>query len=193
MSYLKTYQYYHIEYQYIIRETISFPNENCPGNSPSTDGAYNWDNTYNSDNTNTNDQICPETLENIFHYGRIIRYEFKLCHPYCNECKELGTSDDDQRYISCLPQYHLEDGQCIKDDLVIDSSTQVDSTNDLSTQEYDYHCVETGICNFDHFDNENNDFYEVIKSSKYIKDYDCGNPLIIKNSNGYFLQITTVK
>ena len=38
-------------------------------------------------------------------YGRINRLKFKLCHDYCETCLELGTSDNDQKCLSCLPQY----------------------------------------------------------------------------------------
>jgi len=169
-----------------MKEIISYSNNaNCPENSASSDGTDNLDSAYNSDSTNTDVQACPENLitEDIFHYERIIRYQFKLCHPNCNECKELGISDDDQRCTSYFPQYQLVDGQCIKADLITSSSTQVDSTNDLSIKDdsskdssiqdnlipdsqnqCNYDCVETGICNFNNFDNENGDFYEKIKS-----------------------------
>ena len=205
----KNSQYYFIEYQFIIKEIISFPiNMNCPDNSASSDGTDNYGNEYNTDISNTDTQTCPQNFiyEDIFYYSRISRLKFKLCHPYCNECKELGTSDDDQKCTSCFPQYHLEDGQCIKDEEIISSSTQIDSTTqeetsqniqeDLTTDtpaQCDYDCIEAGICNFDNFDNENNDFYEKIKNCEYISKYDGGNPIIIKNSNGYSAQITTLE
>ena len=77
-------------------------------------------------------------------------------------------------------------------DLPNDSSIPAEPTWDLSLQ-CDYNCIGTGICNFDNFDNENDDFYRYIKSCGYIPYYNCDKPLIIKNSNGYYAQITTVE
>ena len=42
---------------------------------------------------------------NKIYYGRVNRLTFSLCHDYCGSCKELGISNDDQKCITCLPQY----------------------------------------------------------------------------------------
>ena len=39
------------------------------------------------------------------YYGRVNRLTFSLCHDYCETCKELGISNDDQKCTTCLPQY----------------------------------------------------------------------------------------
>ena len=39
------------------------------------------------------------------YYGRVNRLIFSLCHEYCETCKELGISNDNQKCVTCLPQY----------------------------------------------------------------------------------------
>ena len=41
-------------------------------------------------------------------YGRTNRLKFKLCYDFCETCKELGTSDNDQKCLSCLPEYQYD-------------------------------------------------------------------------------------
>ena len=42
------------------------------------------------------------------YYGRINRLKFKLCHDYCGTCNELSTSEDEQKCLSCLPEYQYD-------------------------------------------------------------------------------------
>ena len=42
------------------------------------------------------------------YFGRANRLNFKLCHDYCETCKELGLSDNDQKCLSCLPEYQYD-------------------------------------------------------------------------------------
>ena len=42
------------------------------------------------------------------YYGRVNRLTFKLCHDYCETCEELGNSNDDQKCLTCLPQYKYD-------------------------------------------------------------------------------------
>ena len=42
------------------------------------------------------------------YYGRTNRLKFKLCHDYCETCYELGTSDNDQKCLSCLSEYQYD-------------------------------------------------------------------------------------
>jgi hypothetical protein len=44
---------------------------------------------------------------NVYH-GRINRLKFKLCHDYCETCYELSKSNDDQKCLSCLPEYQYD-------------------------------------------------------------------------------------
>ena len=74
---IKNSQFYYIDYQYILEETIS--------------------NTSNSTNSE------PKT-----YCGRTNRLKFKLCHNYCETCREYGSSDNDQKCLSCLPKYQYD-------------------------------------------------------------------------------------
>ena len=42
------------------------------------------------------------------YYGRVNRLTFKLCHDYCETCKELGNSVDNQKCKTCLPLYRYD-------------------------------------------------------------------------------------
>ena len=42
------------------------------------------------------------------YYGRTNRLKFKLCHNYCETCNELNTNDNDQKCLSCLPEYQYD-------------------------------------------------------------------------------------
>ena len=39
------------------------------------------------------------------YYGRKNRVQFKLCHDFCETCYELSTSNNEQKCLSCLPEY----------------------------------------------------------------------------------------
>ena len=42
------------------------------------------------------------------YYGRTNRLKFKLCHDYCETCYELGTSNNNQKCVSCLLEYQYD-------------------------------------------------------------------------------------
>ena len=44
------------------------------------------------------------------YYGRTNRLTFRLCHDYCETCKELGNlqNHDQQKCITCLPKYRYD-------------------------------------------------------------------------------------
>ena len=42
------------------------------------------------------------------YYGRTNRLTFRLCHEYCETCKELGNSNNNQKCLTCLPQYRYD-------------------------------------------------------------------------------------
>ena len=42
------------------------------------------------------------------YFGRTNRLTFRLCHDYCETCKELGNSNDNQKCITCLPEYKYD-------------------------------------------------------------------------------------
>ena len=53
-----------------------------------------------------------DSIENGYtqktYYGRVNRLIFSLCHDYCKTCKELGISNDNQKCVTCLPQYTFD-------------------------------------------------------------------------------------
>ena len=82
--------FYNLEYQYIIKE---------PGYSTFYSNAHQ---TYGDI-----DDLSMYFKSKIF-YGRTNTLKFKLCHKYCDTCKLYGTSDDDQKCLSCLPDYQYD-------------------------------------------------------------------------------------
>ena len=90
----KTYEYYYLDYQYIIRE-------------PDFDDLYgNAHEVINyTDNTGYNYQ--GEYVPKVF-YGRTNRLMFKLCHDYCETCNEISIDNDNQKCLSCLPLYQYD-------------------------------------------------------------------------------------
>ena len=253
---MKKTQYYYIEYQYISVEVYS----NCPVTSFGSKS---------SDGTDVSTSSICSNYEYKTYYGRTNRLIIKLCHDYCETCNELGLDINDQKCLSCLPEFQYDflsifkggegnPGNCVPEDNYYDinykeiklcnstnyfyinkdgkkicykieeeenpcpltdynhfnqetkecykidtttqkpsdstkfstsqveipktPSTQVASTKETSTS---YQC--------DNFDNENEDNYEKIKNCEYISKYNGSTPIIITNSNGYSLQITTVR
>ena len=75
-SLIKTSKYYYIEYQYMVQE-IKFERRL---------------------------RILKDEEPEIF-YGRTNRAQFKLCHEFCETCYELSTSNNEQKCLSCLPEY----------------------------------------------------------------------------------------
>ena len=78
-SLLKTSRYYYIDYQYMSKEA--------------TPSIFSRRLQYED--------------RNIF-YGRINRLKFKLCHEYCESCYELSASDNNQKCLSCVPEYQYD-------------------------------------------------------------------------------------
>ena len=89
---IKTYEYYDIYYQYMVKES-SYSNANIHDNAIYT---YSTDNSYNNYDTD----FKPNTF-----YGRTNKLSFKLCHEYCNTCKEFGYNIHNQKCETCLPDY----------------------------------------------------------------------------------------
>ena len=54
--------------------------------------SYNYENDYK---------------QNVY-YGRTNRLTFRLCHDYCETCKELGNSNNNQKCLTCLPKYQYD-------------------------------------------------------------------------------------
>ena len=58
---------------------------------------------YDDDMKNEYEQRRGEALP-----GRTIKVEFKLCFEYCETCKILGITRDDQYCITCLEPYRYD-------------------------------------------------------------------------------------
>ena len=49
-----------------------------------------------------------ESYSQKIYYGRTNRLSFRLCHEYCETCEEIGNSIDNQKCLTCLPQYKYD-------------------------------------------------------------------------------------
>ena len=87
---------YFLEYQFIAK---GFETYNELYNH-----AHKKNNTYNTGKT-CNFQ---ESYSQKIYYGRTNRLSFRLCHEYCETCEELGNSIDNQKCLTCLPQYKYD-------------------------------------------------------------------------------------
>ena len=72
---IKTNKLYELEYQYMVQEPNSFVGD-----------SYSYG----------NGQIL---------YGRVNKISMKLCHEFCETCKQLGVSNNKQYCMSCLEPY----------------------------------------------------------------------------------------
>ena len=50
----------------------------------------------------------PAEYQQKIYYGRVNRLTFRLCHDFCETCKELGYSNDAQKCITCLSEYKYD-------------------------------------------------------------------------------------
>ena len=87
---IKENNYYHFEYQFIIKE-------------PEYDIFYSSSHQILSDDGDLSAYFIPQ----IF-YGRTNTLKFKLCHQFCGSCKLYGISNDNQKCLSCLPEYQYD-------------------------------------------------------------------------------------
>ena len=88
VSIIKDYNYYTLDYQYIVKE----PNY-------STIYSSYLDQFY-GDSNDLSENFTPK----IF-YGRTNTLKFKLCHNYCKTCKTMGVSNYTQKCESCKEEY----------------------------------------------------------------------------------------
>ena len=91
---IKTDDFYSLSYQFIIQE----PEYNEFNNYPISIKEYPY--------SGSADQISFFS-QNKF-YGRTNKLEFKLCHDYCGSCYKIGTNINDQKCVSCLPDYQYD-------------------------------------------------------------------------------------
>ena len=73
--------------------------------SYSSDTLYSSDSSISSDGSDSS--ICSNYRFKIY-YGRTNRLKIKLCHDYCETCYELSTDNDNQRCLSCLPEFQYD-------------------------------------------------------------------------------------
>ena len=78
-------------------------------------GLVTYDNVYNHAHdkySQANNGYNGNSLKNNYtqktYYGRVNRLTFKLCHDYCETCKELGNSNDNQKCITFLSKYKYD-------------------------------------------------------------------------------------
>ena len=50
----------------------------------------------------------PDNYNQTIYYGRVNKLTFRLCHDFCETCKEIGYSNNDQKCITCLPEYKYD-------------------------------------------------------------------------------------
>ena len=102
---MKTSQYYYIDYQNILVDGNYYPQT-----QPGGEKIKKLDDT---------DEETQEYYLRLLHKkrkldfynvypGRINRLKFKLCHEYCETCYELSKSNDDQKCLSCHPEYQYD-------------------------------------------------------------------------------------
>jgi hypothetical protein len=87
---IKNNNFYYLEYQYIIKE-------------PEYETFYNTSKLVSDNDVNFSDYYIPR----IF-YGRTNTLKFKLCHKFCGSCQSYGISDNEQKCLSCLPEYQYD-------------------------------------------------------------------------------------
>ena len=85
----KSYNYYYLDYQPIIKE-------------PTYENYYNG--TIKHLEVNKSDSYKNDYTQKLY-YGRTITLQFKLCHKYCERCIKFGYNDSSQFCLSCLSNY----------------------------------------------------------------------------------------
>ena len=110
---IKTNIFYYLEYQFIIKE-------------PEYSTFYN-----NAQQTFGDTEDLSRYYNPKIFYGRINKLKFKLCHKYCNTCELYGTSDDDQKCLSCLSEYQYDYFNSTKNNCVPEGYFYNNNTNKL--------------------------------------------------------------
>ena len=87
---IKDHNYYYTEYQFMIKE-------------PDYTNFYNKAEEVFGDTGDYSEYFIPR----IF-FGRTNSLKFKLCHKFCSSCSLYGVSNNDQKCLSCLPEYQYD-------------------------------------------------------------------------------------
>ena len=93
---IKTFKYYDFYYQYIIQE---LDYDNFYSNAHASYDYAKDNNDYNNYKNDFNSKTF---------FGRTNKLSFKLCHDYCNSCKEIGYDINHQECVTCLPDYTFD-------------------------------------------------------------------------------------
>ena len=87
---IKDSNYYNLKYQFIIKE-------------PSYNIFYGTAHGILDSAGSLNYYYTPKFL-----YGRTNTLRFKLCHRFCGSCTIIGIDDNEQKCLSCLPDYQYD-------------------------------------------------------------------------------------
>ena len=91
---IKTTQYYYLDYQFIVKEK-------CESESDILDED-------SLEQPLLRRRMCSNCQDSKLYYGRINRLKFKLCHEFCETCYEFGYFANEQKCLSCLPNYQYD-------------------------------------------------------------------------------------
>ena len=90
----KTYKYYHIDYQFLVKEPEydKYYKTDYAHEIIYDDSSYDFRNNYHRKT----------------YYGRTNRVFFKLCHDFCGACVEFGLKLNNQKCLNCLENYTFD-------------------------------------------------------------------------------------
>ena len=84
---------YILDYQYMAKDKASYNDMYNQAHDKDNGDGHNPDGSYYSQK---------------IYYGRVNRLTFRLCHDYCETCKELVNLINNQKCVTCLPQYRYD-------------------------------------------------------------------------------------
>ena len=139
----KTFRYYHIDYQYIVKE-------------PDYDTFYSTGNTILTNYPSDFDSSSDYNANRKIFYGRVNRIKFKLCYDFCGSCVEFGKDINDQKCFTCLENYTYDYWaylgkyipNCVPENMYFDlndTNTMINCDNTFDYL-YDYNNNEKKIC-----------------------------------------------
>jgi len=139
---IKTNKLYELEYQYMVQEPNSF-----------IDNSYSYG----------NGRIL---------FGRVNKLSMKLCHEFCETCKQLGISNNNQYCLSCLEPYtynyfnyfNIFQSNCVPEGYYIPKVYKYyfnkTDNNKRICFKYDYECP----ISYNYLDQNSNECYNYIYS-----------------------------
>ena len=178
----KSNKYYYVEYQFIIRE-------------PDHSSFYHVGNVIYWAGHYGNDDDLNEYYEPKIYYGRTNTLKFKLCHNYCQTCKEIGKSFLDQKCESCIEQYSYSNlyqlSLCVEKGYFIDIENESieKCTLENSKNYIDLNSNKT-ICFKNNYDcpSEYNNYNEETKECKSYNPTTSINNIIVENEKTEYIE-----